>query len=760
MICLLLASSCSIVGSQDDNGTTIDSEECPTTGKQRTIELLTMLPYPNAIPLFNPSWTDGPNILPAILLAEEQINNRTDLLPCHQLKLRHVDGGCDISATTAYSTALGLIDKSRGGGSSGVVGMIGPGCSRSALQTAHVLNQPSIRLIQLHDAGTPLLADRDKYQNSLGILGSTQTYVDLSLALMRKSNWKNIAILFESNRVFFRSTKEAFVASLNSSINVLFTSPVYPTFYPLDGVRTSLARIVFLFTSSSHAMRIMCLAYHAGMVYPAYQWVLISRRLSDFVGENASLSDSITFSYSQQTYTCSFDNLLNVAFEGAFLTNYQLRTFSPGNKNKPVANTTFDQFLELYQERADSANASTTYWAYNVYDAVWAWARVLHRITSNNSEIFDNFQYGSDSLENMILNEFYSPNFAFEGMSGLISFNSSNGFIDRPSNLYQVISGVERYVAYNNGTDIVKLQSLVVVPDLVKEVEFAHVGVIVLFATIQFVLFFVIIALHIPTVIYRKQPIVRASSPNLSHFAFIGMYIVIFGLMIFVFTEVREHPPEVTGPFCQTIWAWCFPLGFTLTIGTVTVRTWRLYRIFTHYLDPGKLISNTALITMIVILVSIDVIIATIWTITSPLRLMRVDHIVRDGPANEIIQDRSCRSDTGWKGIFWLALVASIKVILLGILVVLSLLTRRIPNKTFATSSLRVFSYIFSCVLVLGLFLYYFFVFFSLNPNIDVSILCIVLNSVILLYVVCVFCPPLVPIFRRKLNQARGITSL
>ena len=80
--------------------------------------------------------------------------------------------------------------------------------------------------------------------------------------------------------------KQAFVASLNSNVSVLFTSSGYTIFYTLDGVRSSLTHIVFVFTSPSHSLRIMCLAYNMGMIYTVYQWVIISRRLSAFVAEN------------------------------------------------------------------------------------------------------------------------------------------------------------------------------------------------------------------------------------------------------------------------------------------------------------------------------------------------------------------------------------------------------------------------------------------------------------------------------------------
>ena len=728
------------------------TEHC-LTGQRRPepLQLLVMLPFSNPIPEFNPSWTEAPNILPALYLAADQINNRSDILPCHQLELVVVDGGCDIAATTAYGAAVGLIGAE--GGVASVVGMVGPGCSASALQTAHTLNQPNIELVHIHDAGSPLLSDRNKYHNSLGILGSTQSFVDLSLALMWKSGWSNIAILFESNRVYFRSTKEEFVSSINSNVSVLFSSPVYTTFYPLDGIRSSLARIVFVFTSTTHSLRIMCLAYYMGMVYPAYQWVIVSHRLTDFIGENASLSDNITFSYSGQVYNCSLGTLLNVALEGTFLLSYQLESLSSGNNSK-LANITFEEFLQLYKERAAQKNITATYWGYNLYDAVWAWARVLHRITANNSEAFNDYEYGNKTIANTILNEFYAHDFEFEGMSGLISFNSSNGFYNRPSNLYQVVSGEERHVAYNNGTAIIKLQPLEIIPDLVRVTGLVNIGVIAIFSILQLLEFIVLIVLHVLTVVYRNEPTIRASSPKLSHFAFAGTYILIIGLMLFVFIEIRAHPAEVSGPVCQTIWGWLFPMGFTLTIGTITVRTWRLYRIFTHYLNPGKFISNPALITMLMVLLSIDIAIAIVWTALDPLRLVVVGYPVQLGPASELVLDRSCRSQSGLEGFVWWVIVMSIRITELLVMVVLSLLTRQIPNKNFATSSLRIFAYIISAVFTLGLVLYYMFVFLSFNPNVDFSILCIVMNILILLYIACVFSPPLVPVIRAKIKKS------
>ena len=328
-----------IMGSKQPN-----NNECE---QNQTLRLLTSLPFPNPVRGFNPSWAEGPNILPAMHLAEEQINNSTCLLPCHKLELIVVDGGCDIAATTAVNTTIGLFN------GTGVVGMIGPGCSTSSIQAAHVMNQPEIELVQVHGGGSYLLENRTVFPNSIGILGSTQAFVDLSLILINKSGWRNIAILYESNRVYYRSTKELFVKSAKQkNVSILFDSAVYPTFYSLDGVRSSLARIVFVFTAPSHSMKIMCLAYHMGMFYPAYQWVIISHRREDFCNAHKCMSDNETYSfrYHEKDYHCLFREMLHVSLNKAFLLSYQVASIDTNEAKPKLGNISFSEFIKLYNQ--------------------------------------------------------------------------------------------------------------------------------------------------------------------------------------------------------------------------------------------------------------------------------------------------------------------------------------------------------------------------------------------------------------------------
>ena len=715
-----------------------NSQQCASCNLQN-LTLLVSLPMPNRLSLFDPSWNGGNRVLPALYLARDQINNRTDLLPCYKLELVTVDGGCDISATTAVSTVAGILNENN----TTVVGIVGPGCSASALQTATFVNESRIELVHIHGGGSPILANRSRYNNSLGILGSTQSFVDLSIALMKKNKWRNIAILFESNRVYYRSTKDEFIKAVNSrNVTVRFLSPVYSFFYPLDGIRNSLSRIVFVFTALTHLRRILCLAYHEGLVYPAYQWVIFGHQLSDIIDEKMS------FTYDKQEYSCPLGAMKDAALRATFLINYQL--FSNGSAK--FANTTFDEFLSLYSERAAHYHVATTNWSYYYYDAVWAWAYVLHRLTVKNSKLFSDFQYGNETMAKLILEEFYASDFEFEGMSGRISFNPSNGFVNRSFYLYQIdADGNEIRIGDGNANDIKPIDGLVI-SDIVRADTPVSRVLIVFFLLLHFMLFFTILLLHVLTTVYRNTKSVKASSPKISHFAFSGAYLLLFGLILFLVFEVKEHSANAREPICHILWAWLLPIGLTLIIGTVIVRTWRLYRIFIHYLDPGKLISNPALVIMLLIMLSVDIIIAVVWTSVDQTQLMITDTI-ENGQARETVVIRTCPSKNDLN---WLSLIMAYKVAQLVVMIVLAFLTQNIP-KTFATTTLQVFSYVYSTVFGIGFVLYGFFLFFGdtsyrLNSDIDYGILYTVLSIMEILFIVCVFSPPLMPVLRNKVG--------
>ena len=707
-----------------------------------------MLPYRDEAPGYNPSWDQGLDILPALDLAAEQINNCSEILPCHRLELFHVDGGCDIIPKTSLGIVNGLFSKPN----ETVVGVVGPGCSVSAVAMSKIANNPRVEVVVLHDAGTPLLANRDTYYNSIGILGSTQPFVDLSLALMNETGWRHIAILYESTRLYYLSTTDNFVNG-TKDVNILFQAAVFSNFYPLDEVRNSLARIVFLFMSPENSRRVMCLASHKGMVYPGYQWIIASRRLDDF-------KTDVSFRYDGRDYSCSSDVLLGVALEKSFLMSFQLSAEQTSTPSASITTTTFSQFIQDYADRVSEQNKknnssdkiSPTYWAYNMYDAVWAWAKVLHSLTQKHKGL--SFKYGNKTLARMIVNEFYSETVNFQGMSGNISFNSNNGFINRQTHLYQIVNRSDEFVTATDGSGVIGFQerSYYSILDIVTVVGLPHIQLVGFFFTFQCLEFLVVITLHVFTVVYRESKGVKASSPQLSHFVFLGLYLLISATLVLSVAEMDEFNSEINGIFCQTIWAWFLPFSFTLVVGTAAVRTWRLYRIFTHYLNPGRFLSTRALTMILLTLLFIDLFIAIVWTTTDPMQEVLVSFTVENGPANELMQDRMCKPN---HPLLWFVLVHGYKLALMGFVVMLRVLTRKIPNKTFATSSLTVFLYIFLTVYLLGFAMFYLILYTGIthNPHSDYGTLSIMFNVMTWLIIACIAAPPLVPVAREIMER-------
>ena len=705
-----------------------------------------MLPYKDEAEDYNPSWDQGLDILPALDLAAERINNSSNILPCHRLELFHVDGGCDIVPKTSLGIVNGLFSKPN---DESVIGVVGPGCSVSALAMSEIVNNPNIDMVILHDAGSPLLTNRTTYKNSIGILGSTQPFVDLSLALMNEVGWRHIAILYESTRLYYRSTTEKFVDK-TTGVNILFQAAVFPTFYPLDEVRNSLARIVFLFMSPENSRRVLCLAYHKGMVYPGYQWIIASRRLDDF-------KTNVSFHYDGRHYSCSSDVLLSIALEKVFLMSFQLTTEQTSNNVNPLVGITFSQFVQEYEDRVStcnnnnsSDNISPTYWAYNMYDAIWAWAIVLHNLACKYGGL--EFRNGGETLADMIIAEFYSVD--FQGMSGRITFNSSNGFINRQTNLYQIVSGSEVFVTATDGSGVIEFQkgSYDTIIDIVRVVGLPHVELVGFFFILQCLEFLAVITLHVSTVVYRKLKSVKASSPQLSQFVFLGLYLLICATFLLSMAEIKEFNPQINGIFCQIIWAWLLPLSITLIVGTVAVRTWRLYRIFTHYLNPGRFISTRALIMILFSLLFIDLLTASVLTAADPMQEVLVNFMIENGRANELMQDRMCMPN---HLLLWFVLIHGYKLALLGFVAMLTVLTRRIPHKSFATSSLAVFSYIFLIVYMFGFTMFYLILYTGIthNPNADYGTLNITFNTMTCLIIACIAAPPLVPVIREKMER-------
>ena len=273
----------------------------------KTLYFLTILPYPDPTATIQPAWDAAPHLLPAAELAVELINNRTGLLEGYHLELISDDGGCNIVVKTVTSFVRQvLVQQSH----QPIVGVIGGGCSDSSLALSPLFAREEVSLIHMHLGGSPLLKNRVLYPNTFGAAGSSHFIVDTIFALMNLNNWQRIAVLYDESTAFLLSTFLELRHNVKRAVpggEITFSSAVYPSEFPLAIIRESFTRIIVAATPPELARRIMCLAYHEQMLFPAFQWILLLRELVDFTG-----TDTI-FYYNGRRYVCSTELMASIA---------------------------------------------------------------------------------------------------------------------------------------------------------------------------------------------------------------------------------------------------------------------------------------------------------------------------------------------------------------------------------------------------------------------------------------------------------------
>ena len=715
--------------------------------KTRNIYLLTVLPYPNPIPDLHPSWSGGDDVRPALELAEDQINRNSSLLPNHTLHLVHVDGGCQRVTTLVVSFMEKAFQKER------VTGIVGPGCSISTFFLGSLTNETKLSLVNVHGGGSPTLADRTLYPYMLGTLGSTDNYVEALLYLMREAAWEKVAVLYDDSRVYFTNTKRLLV----NMTSVSFLFPVSNISIPLRAIQDQGLRVTFVLCPLYLARQILCLAYNKSMIYGNYQWVFMDRIFDEMI-------QPIEFVYDRVPYNCSMDNMKDV-LKNALLMSYKL---TPFNDSGIISNITHDDYLEYYEQyrkRYNSQpprfngqkNSSYTRWATYFYDAVWAWALVLDNLMNQSSSFEIGSEYGNKNQAKKILDQFYQTK--FNGMSGEISFDNNTGFVDRPVNIKQVSkSGRLIAVALVTATETINTGPIFKrIPDAFQNITVrASKGMGIIFAIIVPIQFSITVTFHILTVLHHKKPSIKAASPKLLHISYIGVYIVATGLFIQILFTAAQMTQDVRPYICQMLWGWCFPVGFILSFVPVAMRTWRIYRIFKHYLNPGPFISNRVLIGGTMLALLLILILSVIWTIIDPFTLETQEKFILYDHDSDIITRQITHQCNCKYYFYWLAIIMSYVLSILILVSIFSLLTGNIPNKTFTTDSLRVFCYIMTALFVVGFPLFYIFSFTSFHPNYSSTTLYTLINLMMAAYILCQFLPPLLPIFKSYRNGVIG----
>ena len=744
---LLLVSTLNLMKSSESRAS--NSSTINETENEDIIRLLTILPYPvppNDSVSLRPFWDGGLAILPAVQLAVEHVNQHPNTLPGYRVELLNVDGGCDV-----YSRALMNFAEHVLYGSS-IAGIIGPGCTPSTLAISSILGRPETALPNIHLAISPILSNRSKYGNTYGIHSSSLALVITAISLLEHNKWNNIAALFDADTYSHlnQDLRDTVAGELQRN-RVVYLSVVYDTYLPFDPLVQTSARVIFLFTTSPlFAMKILCIAHIKGMVFPYYQWVVVGHHLNELLRETV-------FDYDGVFYNCTNrailkDNLLIVQRIRNLDVNYQLvsgRTYTNVYQNYLQKLSTFNK-NSVHELKPDVQAAIT-------YDAVWALALAINTTLDDSTNV-SSIRYGNKAFTDKIKQSL--AKIAFDGASGHIKFDSRSGYINRIVDILHINSSMDdNLVGFFNGSGISITShetQIFINTDTLSRTETVHPSVATIFLLIILLQSTATLILHIISTIKRQHPSIKASSPVLNHFIFTGCYIWTAASIIYIIVLKALSSENYYANCCQVVFTWLFPVGWTMIFGTLIAKTWRIYKIFVHFRNPGNLISNRALVSFILLQLGLDIALGIPWSLLSPAQLQKIDipTVSKTNPQNFIIvtylTQRSCVFlDNRISHLFWIVTVLGYKILQVVVLLTLTLLTKTIVNLRFSTLSLRRATYL-SFILSLSL-LPPFFILWNVDAEIyiDFVLFCTFISGTISICVMFVLLPPILPVFKK-----------
>ena len=718
-----------------------------------TLNILTLLPYPNKeIPqILQPSYDNGEVLFPAAEIAVELANNSTNILQGYRLKLLKEDSGCSFASQALYRFASSLAKSlkttsSSQGGSQGknssvnsdnIVGAIGPVCSVSSKAIAEFSGHSEITLLNIHLSASLELSDHTRYPYSFGIMDSAEAVAKAILSLIR--NWKDVSILYDDSRMYFTSiarlVNKTRISSRTLNLFPLSVDNFSPKTVQEAGNKS---RIIVLLLDSVLLSRVICIAEKEKLTSSeTYQFILNQNKVMD-------ISD-VEIQFKKEVYNCTKDQIKET-MNNFIIVQHQLRN---PEENKIInAGISLETFSELYRAKLMRQIPQQQYdrdpHAPLLFDAMWS---LIMSLNNSMSRIdLGSYRYGQSDSTDIIQEELLQLD--FEGLSGKIKFNHTTGRVHQNVNIFQT-GGKVLMGTYNREMDEIvgkskKLQTIIndkfefgifTLPKELGILMFIIVGIILA----------LILTLNIITCIYRRQKSVKSSGIKLNLLSFISCYLFIAALITTILTYCFTDKIK-SQRICkmQHFLDFSISIGLMLLLGTVCVRTWRVYRIFIHYRNPGRFLTENALTTFVLIIALINT-------------LLKIpDLFYSKYEAYEEIKDRNiiirCRRKY-FQEIFSIGLLMS--AILLIITVILGFYTRKVPNKNFRSNLIMVHSYLFSIIIPIsvGLYIIYFLIPGTVGFIVSFCSLCVLLYSLIFIPCLLHFLPPLLPVFKLIKNS-------
>ena len=489
-----------------------DATSCPNTtatGDTKPLYLLLLVPHSRSVH----------HSLVAPRIAQEEINNHSDLLPGYHVELivDTIEGCSSVEASIGLSN---LIKHTVNPSCRPVIAVMGLRCSSHTAVLSPVAGHKGFDLIQLSSATSPIFdTQNSRFPHLWRFVGAATVYSDTVLAIMDQFNWTRVGIAYNLGSSLFSELAKDMEHKLKSNNrSVAFSLGIRETkSYYLDAVISNIKSketgILVTMLSIKQTQALLLETYRKELTYPHYTWIHVAKRPLYYA-----------------SYGKEFLN--KTAFHHILLrTKYEFKdqdTLLVSNRTISSYRTRFKNLVkQLYNETVRFIGGSI------YYDQTWAMALAVNRsipeLMSRNLSI-SNYTIGQHDITEVIEKQIKAA--SFQGAGRWVEFNQYQSGSSPVEILQMEKNGEARFVgrydvlndsdfSVNISTNeipndtVPRVYRYVLIPFSANVVLYILTGGVIVFTTIQLVIYFK----------HRKHKAIKATSPFLTLLEFTGCYI-------------------------------------------------------------------------------------------------------------------------------------------------------------------------------------------------------------------------------------------
>ena len=642
---------------------------CPNTtadGETKPLYVLTLLSLPG-----------GLTVLSGHRIAQEEINNRTDLLPGYHIELI-VDTVEGCSSPEAGLGLSNLLKYTLNPPCRPVVAVAGLGCSSHTSVLSPVAGHDGFNLIQLSAANSPIFETQShRFPHLWRFLGSATIYTNVILAIMDQYNWTRVGIVYNLGSIFHSEIAKHLYKHIENSTNeykitFFFGMRGTKSFYLKDVITsikdTETTILISLLNVNQTAVLLNRTILEEKLAYPKYIWIHIEK-LQRYFENNG------------------FREVANISHRHIYLhTQTQLEQ----NNTVLVSGETYAAFRTKHSKDLDQlnndygVNKSRSYFASYWYDQMWALALAVNnslpRLKDSNLSIEN---YAINQQDITVVLEEQMANLSFQGAGGWVEFNQNHG-VSTPVEVYWMDDGKQKCVGIYNPLDpsnfhvhinasslpndtIHRPHEFILISLPMAILMYILTGAVTIFTTVQLVCY----------LYYREHKVIKATSPYLSLLMFGGFYLLYLSAILSITQDSFITSPQTYDVLIRLIFAIAIN-AISLILITLLVKLLRIDRIFSSKLetDIGKYWSNVQLLIIIIL-----------YTVI--LNMIMIPVLIHESPTysnytiyNGFVEQRHIRPHPRGN-LIWFGILISYLILLLLIISCLAIRTRQIKYSNF-----------------------------------------------------------------------------